>query len=75
MCGLRNIILVLVCVRLLILDDGWSEMDEVKLEECCLENKQSAVVSSSSVSETSESINLKSPGVCSPTPDSSAAQR
>ncbi|KAF1002866.1 transcription factor MYB3R-3-like [Apium graveolens] len=50
-------------------------MDEVKLEECCLENKQSAAVSSSSVSETSESVNFKSPGVCSPTPDSFVAQR
>ena len=67
--------MVLDCGRLLILDDGWSVMDELKLEECCLENKQSAAVSSSSVSETSESINIKSPGVCSPTPDSSVAQR
>lgn len=41
-------------------------MEEVKLEECCLENKQSTAASSSSVSEGSGSAILKSPGVCSP---------
>ncbi|KAM7526341.1 hypothetical protein LguiA_016243 [Lonicera macranthoides] len=42
-------------------------MDGLKFEECCLENKQSGVVSSSSLSEASGSITLESPGLCSPT--------
>lgn len=41
-------------------------MEEVKLDDCCLENKESAVASSSSVSENSSSTVLKSPGVTSP---------
>lgn len=41
-------------------------MGGVKLEECCLENKQSTAASSSSVSEGSGSVFLKSPGICSP---------
>ncbi|KAF2303147.1 hypothetical protein GH714_014149 [Hevea brasiliensis] len=42
------------------------EMGEVKLEECCLENKQLAAASCSSISEGSVSTILKSPGVPSP---------
>ena len=42
-------------------------MAEVKREEPCLENKQSAAASSCSVSEGSGSVTLKSPGICSPT--------
>lgn len=42
------------------------EMVELKLEDC-LENKQSAAASSSSFSEGSGSVTVKSPGVCSPT--------
>lgn len=45
-------------------------MGEVKLEECCLENKQSTAASSSSVSDGSGSAILKSPGTCSPAPTS-----
>ena len=41
-------------------------MGGVKLEECCLENKQLTAASSSSVSEGSGSVFLKSPGICSP---------
>lgn len=41
-------------------------MGGVKLEECCLENKQSTAASSSSVSEGSGSVFLKSPGISSP---------
>ncbi|KDP35633.1 hypothetical protein JCGZ_09071 [Jatropha curcas] len=41
-------------------------MDEVKIEECCLENKQLTAASSSSLSEGSGSAILKSPGVSSP---------
>ncbi|KAL7169911.1 hypothetical protein ACSBR2_034872 [Camellia fascicularis] len=41
-------------------------MAEVKIEEPCLENKQSTVALSSSVSEGSGSVTLKSPGICSP---------
>ena len=41
-------------------------MEEVKQEECCLENKQSTAASSSSVSEGSGSATAKSPGMCSP---------
>ncbi len=47
-------------------------MAEVKLEECCLENKQSTPASSSSISEGSGSAILKSPGTCSPAPTSPA---
>uniref|UniRef100_A0A803N5Z2 Uncharacterized protein n=1 Tax=Chenopodium quinoa TaxID=63459 RepID=A0A803N5Z2_CHEQI len=41
---------------------------DLKAEECCLENKQSAAASSSSVSEEegSASVSLKSSGVSSP---------
>lgn len=46
-------------------------MTELKLEECCLENKQSTVASCSSVSEGGGegggSAIRKSPGICSPT--------
>ncbi|XP_015582792.1 transcription factor MYB3R-3 isoform X2 [Ricinus communis] len=41
-------------------------MDEAKIEECCLENKQLTAASSSSLSEGSGSATLKSPGVSSP---------
>ncbi|CAI0427168.1 unnamed protein product [Linum tenue] len=41
-------------------------MDEAKVEECCLENKQQTAASSSSVSEGSGSAVNKSPGVSSP---------
>ncbi|OAY43543.1 transcription factor MYB3R-3 isoform X2 [Manihot esculenta] len=41
-------------------------MSEVKIEECCLENKQLTAASSSSISEGSGSAILKSPGVSSP---------
>ncbi|KAL6277911.1 hypothetical protein ACE6H2_021512 [Prunus campanulata] len=51
------------------------EMEEVKLEECCLENKQSTAASSSSVSEGSGSAILKSPGVCSPASTSPTHRR
>ena len=47
--------------------DDLKEMTEVKTEGYCLENKQSAAASSSSVSETSGSVTLKSPGIRSPT--------
>ncbi|XP_042512662.1 transcription factor MYB3R-3-like [Macadamia integrifolia] len=40
-------------------------MAELKSEQCCLENKQSAAASSSSISDSSYST-LKSPGNCSP---------
>ncbi|KAG7964793.1 hypothetical protein I3843_09G188800 [Carya illinoinensis] len=50
-------------------------MAEVKLEECCLENKQSTAASSSSVSEGSGSATLKSPGTCSPAPTSPSNRR
>lgn len=46
-------------------------MGEVKqIEEPCLENKQSAAASSSSDTEGSGSVTLKSPGMCSPTTSS-----
>ncbi|KAA8516425.1 hypothetical protein F0562_016718 [Nyssa sinensis] len=51
------------------------EMAEVKLECCCLENKQSAAASSSSVSEGSDSVTHKSPGICSPTSTSPSHRR
>ncbi|KAL6987617.1 Transcription factor myb3r-5 [Sarracenia purpurea var. burkii] len=41
-------------------------MADVKMEEPCLENRQSAAASSSSVSEGSGSVTVKSPGICSP---------
>ncbi|KAB1224109.1 Myb-related protein 3R-1 [Morella rubra] len=50
-------------------------MGEVKLEECCLENKQSTAASSSSVSDGSGSAILKSPGTCSPAPTSPSNRR
>ncbi|PHT72198.1 hypothetical protein T459_22983 [Capsicum annuum] len=45
-------------------------MDELQVEECCIENKQSVAASSSSVSENSGSVTLRSPAVSSPTPAS-----
>lgn len=40
---------------------------DLKVEECCLENKQSAAASTSSlVSEGSASVSIKSSGVSSP---------
>ncbi|XP_058099237.1 transcription factor MYB3R-3-like [Magnolia sinica] len=42
------------------------EMGAVKIESSCVENRQSAAASSSSVSEGSCGFGLKSPGVCSP---------
>ncbi|KAL2934316.1 Transcription factor MYB3R-3 [Bienertia sinuspersici] len=45
------------------------------VEECCLENKQSAAVSSSSISEGSASISLKSSGVSSPVATSPSQRR
>ncbi|XP_048322558.2 transcription factor MYB3R-3 isoform X1 [Ziziphus jujuba] len=50
-------------------------MAEEKLEECCLENKQSTAASSSSVSEGSGSAILKSPGICSPASTSPTHRR
>ncbi|KAF3449189.1 hypothetical protein FNV43_RR09917 [Rhamnella rubrinervis] len=50
-------------------------MAEEKLEECCLENKQSTAASSSSVSEGSGSAILKSPGICSPASTSPTQRR
>ncbi|XP_057971422.1 transcription factor MYB3R-3 [Malania oleifera] len=50
-------------------------MDEVKLQECCLENKQSTAASSSSVSEGSGSFCAKSPGVSSPAATSPSHRR
>lgn len=47
-------------------------MDEFESEVCCLENKQSTVASCSSVSEGSDSIIQKSPGICSPTATSTS---
>ncbi|RVW33726.1 hypothetical protein CK203_074835 [Vitis vinifera] len=42
-------------------------MADVKLEEeCCVENKQLVTASSSSLSEGSGSVTVKSPGICSP---------
>lgn len=51
------------------------EMAGLKLEECCLENKQSTAASSSTSSEGSGSAIVKSPGVCSPAPTSPAHRR
>lgn len=48
---------------------------EVKAEECCLENKQSAAASSSSVSEGSGSVSVKSSGVSSPAAASPSHRR
>lgn len=50
-------------------------MAGMKLEECCLENKQSAAASSSSLSEGSGSGTIKSPGICSPTATSPPPRR
>ncbi|CAN4116090.1 unnamed protein product [Withania somnifera] len=50
-------------------------MDELKVEDCCTENKQSVAASSSSVSENSGSVSLRSPAVSSPTPASPAQRR
>ena len=47
--------------------DDLEGMAEVKREEPCLENKQSAASSSCSISEGSGSVTLKSPRICSPT--------
>ncbi|KAM1271679.1 hypothetical protein ACFX2I_032572 [Malus domestica] len=53
------------------------EMAGVKLEECCLENKQSTAASSSSVSQGSGSGSaiIKSPGACSPASASPTQRR
>ncbi|KAK4834502.1 hypothetical protein QYF36_023936 [Acer negundo] len=51
------------------------EMAELKIEECCLENKQLTAASSSSVSEGSGSAILKSPGVSSPATTSPTHRR
>nr|UWU45088.1 MYB transcription factor 3R-2 [Dimocarpus longan] len=51
------------------------EMAELKIEECCLENKQLTAASSSSVSEGSGSATLKSPGVSSPATTSPTHRR
>ncbi|XVF08092.1 hypothetical protein REPUB_Repub06bG0196300 [Reevesia pubescens] len=45
-------------------------MAELKMEECCLENKQLTTASSSSVSEGGGSAVVKSPGISSPPPSS-----
>ncbi|XVE76366.1 hypothetical protein DITRI_Ditri12bG0166700 [Diplodiscus trichospermus] len=45
-------------------------MAELKIEDCCLENKQLTTASSSSVSEGGGSAVVKSPGISSPTPTS-----
>ncbi|KAL3531815.1 hypothetical protein ACH5RR_005336 [Cinchona calisaya] len=50
-------------------------MAEVKTEGYSIENKQSAAASSSSVSETSGSVTLKSPGIGSPTATSPSHRR
>ncbi|XVE96879.1 hypothetical protein REPUB_Repub02eG0261700 [Reevesia pubescens] len=50
-------------------------MDELKIEECCLENKQLTTASSSSVSEGDGSAVVKSPGISSPTPTSPNQRR
>ncbi|XP_060176492.1 transcription factor MYB3R-3-like [Lycium barbarum] len=50
-------------------------MDELKIEDCCTENKQSTAASASSVSENSGSLTVKSSEVCSPTPTSPAHRR
>ncbi|KAL7237992.1 hypothetical protein ACSBR2_004151 [Camellia fascicularis] len=50
-------------------------MDEVKIEEPCLENKQSAVASSFSVSEGSGSVTLRPPEICSSTATSLSHRR
>lgn len=48
---------------------------ETRGDECCLENKQSAAASSSSVSEGSCSVSLKSPRAGSPAPSSPSHRR
>ncbi|KAK9290628.1 hypothetical protein L1049_008800 [Liquidambar formosana] len=50
-------------------------MAEVKKEEFCLENKQSLAASSSSVSEGSGSVTVKSPGISSPATTSPSHRR
>ncbi|KAG5553922.1 hypothetical protein RHGRI_011703 [Rhododendron griersonianum] len=50
-------------------------MAEVRIQEICLENKQSEATPSSSVSEGSGSPILKSPGISSPTTSSTAHRR
>ncbi|XP_009596030.1 transcription factor MYB3R-3-like isoform X1 [Nicotiana tomentosiformis] len=50
-------------------------MAELKVEDCCTENKQSAAASNSSVSENSASVTLRSPTVSSPTPTSPTHRR
>nr|URY18751.1 MYB protein [Zanthoxylum bungeanum] len=50
-------------------------MEELKLEECCLENRQLTAASSSSLSEGSDSAILKSPGVSSPATTSPTHRR
>lgn len=51
-------------------------MADVKLEEeCCVENKQLVTASSSSLSEGSGSVTVKSPGICSPATTSPSHRR
>ncbi|KAG9454676.1 hypothetical protein H6P81_007580 [Aristolochia fimbriata] len=50
-------------------------MSAVKIEQSCVENRQSAAASSSSVSEGSSSIALKSPGPSSPATNSPSHRR
>uniref|UniRef100_A0A7N0U514 Uncharacterized protein n=1 Tax=Kalanchoe fedtschenkoi TaxID=63787 RepID=A0A7N0U514_KALFE len=50
-------------------------MGELKIEEICLENKQSLAASSSSFSEGSGSITIRSPGVSSPATTSPSQRR
>ncbi|XP_021886824.1 transcription factor MYB3R-3 isoform X2 [Carica papaya] len=51
------------------------EMAELKVEECCLENKQLTTASSSSISEGSGSAILKSPAISSPAATSPTHRR
>ncbi|CAH9060877.1 unnamed protein product [Cuscuta europaea] len=50
-------------------------MDEERVEDFCLENKQAIAPSSSSVSENSGSVNIKSPGISSTAPSSPGHRR
>ncbi|KAL3826003.1 hypothetical protein ACJIZ3_022032 [Penstemon smallii] len=52
-----------------------NQMAEVKSDDFCLENKQFAAASSSSVSENSSNIMLKSPGISSPSNTSPSHRR
>ncbi|CAN4116972.1 unnamed protein product [Withania somnifera] len=50
-------------------------MDGLKVEDCYTKNKQSVAASSSSVSENSGNVTLRSPAVSSPTPTSPTQRR